>query len=293
MKSFWLVSLVAALVVAALAFTAPPSSATSPVLVTPETLKQFEADFMKAAAEKGSAGYMSYYADDAVEVPNGGPLKHCERHGLPRRQEQQPDLDAGGRGYFCFGRSWLHLRHVRVPLARQRRQAGGRAWQVHQHLEEAERRQLESSSRHGERQLAAEMKCVGTGKSARPYTNCPRTNSFASIPYASAHPETRAESGTRLIIRSFAGVSCRLFLRALHTYVESISYGPHLRAKSNPLRIIEFAFACGVSCIALRYKPTAGHFPAVLAQFSSRTTFGPSTMPVVAPARFQAPWQRF
>jgi ketosteroid isomerase-like protein len=29
---------------------------------------------MKAAAEKGSAGYMSYYADDAVEVPNGGPL---------------------------------------------------------------------------------------------------------------------------------------------------------------------------------------------------------------------------
>jgi ketosteroid isomerase-like protein len=25
---------------------------------------------MKAAAEHGSAGYMSYYADDAVEVPN-------------------------------------------------------------------------------------------------------------------------------------------------------------------------------------------------------------------------------
>lgn len=36
-----------------------------------ETLKQLEAEFMKAAAEKGSAGYMSYYADDAVEVPNG------------------------------------------------------------------------------------------------------------------------------------------------------------------------------------------------------------------------------
>jgi ketosteroid isomerase-like protein len=26
---------------------------------------------MKAAAEKGAAGYMSYYAGDAVEVPNG------------------------------------------------------------------------------------------------------------------------------------------------------------------------------------------------------------------------------
>ena len=26
---------------------------------------------MKSAADKGSQGYMSYYADDAVEVPNG------------------------------------------------------------------------------------------------------------------------------------------------------------------------------------------------------------------------------
>ncbi len=26
---------------------------------------------MEAAAEKGSQGYMSYYADDAVELPNG------------------------------------------------------------------------------------------------------------------------------------------------------------------------------------------------------------------------------
>jgi ketosteroid isomerase-like protein len=71
MKSLCFVSLVTVLVVAALAFTTPPSSATSPILVTPETLKQFEAEFMKAAAEKGSAGYMSYYAADAVEVPNG------------------------------------------------------------------------------------------------------------------------------------------------------------------------------------------------------------------------------
>jgi len=39
-----------------------------------ETLKKLEAEFMKAAAEKGSQGYMSYYADDSVEVPNGGPL---------------------------------------------------------------------------------------------------------------------------------------------------------------------------------------------------------------------------
>lgn len=38
---------------------------------TAETLRQLEADFMKAAAEKGASGYMSYYAEDAVEVPNG------------------------------------------------------------------------------------------------------------------------------------------------------------------------------------------------------------------------------
>jgi ketosteroid isomerase-like protein len=39
-----------------------------------DTLRQLEADFMKAAAEHGSQGYMSYYAEDAVEVPNGKPL---------------------------------------------------------------------------------------------------------------------------------------------------------------------------------------------------------------------------
>jgi ketosteroid isomerase-like protein len=40
----------------------------------PSTLRQLEGEFMKAGAEHGSAGYMSYYADDAVEVPNGGPI---------------------------------------------------------------------------------------------------------------------------------------------------------------------------------------------------------------------------
>lgn len=40
----------------------------------PETLKQMEAEFMKAAADRGSAGYMSYYSDDAVEVLNGAPI---------------------------------------------------------------------------------------------------------------------------------------------------------------------------------------------------------------------------
>jgi len=43
---------------------------------TTDTLRQLEADFMKAAAERGAEGYMSYYADDAVEVPNGADAIH-------------------------------------------------------------------------------------------------------------------------------------------------------------------------------------------------------------------------
>jgi len=41
---------------------------------TADTLRQLEGEFMQAAAERGSQGYLSYYADDAVEVPNGAPL---------------------------------------------------------------------------------------------------------------------------------------------------------------------------------------------------------------------------
>jgi ketosteroid isomerase-like protein len=39
-----------------------------------DTLRQLEAEFMTAAAERGSQGYLSYYADDSVELPNGGPI---------------------------------------------------------------------------------------------------------------------------------------------------------------------------------------------------------------------------
>jgi ketosteroid isomerase-like protein len=68
---FLLPVLVAVLVVSATVLPlARPAASASPK-ATADTLKQLEAEFMKAAAEKGSAGYMSYYADDAVEVPNG------------------------------------------------------------------------------------------------------------------------------------------------------------------------------------------------------------------------------
>jgi ketosteroid isomerase-like protein len=73
MKSFLPVLVVVLVAVTNVLSQARPAASASPK-ATAETLKQLEADFMKAAAEKGSAGYMSYYADDAVEVPNGGPL---------------------------------------------------------------------------------------------------------------------------------------------------------------------------------------------------------------------------
>jgi len=41
---------------------------------TADTLKQLEGEFMKAAADRGSEGYMSYYAEHSVELPNGAPL---------------------------------------------------------------------------------------------------------------------------------------------------------------------------------------------------------------------------
>jgi ketosteroid isomerase-like protein len=76
MKSSTLVLVVAfcALVLATFVLPGSVSSGSASTKASAETLKQLEADFMKAAAEKGSAGYMSYYADDAVEVPNGAPV---------------------------------------------------------------------------------------------------------------------------------------------------------------------------------------------------------------------------
>jgi|SRR5579863_9737040 len=39
-----------------------------------QKLIALEAEFMKATAEKGSAGYISYYAEDAVELPDGASI---------------------------------------------------------------------------------------------------------------------------------------------------------------------------------------------------------------------------
>jgi ketosteroid isomerase-like protein len=59
---FWMVLLLVAFMLGALANSQLDGSA---------ALTKIEGELMKAAAEHGSLGYMSYYADDAVEVPNG------------------------------------------------------------------------------------------------------------------------------------------------------------------------------------------------------------------------------
>jgi ketosteroid isomerase-like protein len=73
MRSFLFVPVVAFAVAIIILSIARPTVAASPK-ATAETLKQLEAELMKTAADRGSQGYMSYYADDSVEVPNGAPL---------------------------------------------------------------------------------------------------------------------------------------------------------------------------------------------------------------------------
>lgn len=72
MKSFVGVVVVTLLLAVIALPNSPRAGASSKA--TADTLKQLEAEFMKAAAEHGSQGYMSYYADDAVEVPNGAAI---------------------------------------------------------------------------------------------------------------------------------------------------------------------------------------------------------------------------
>ncbi len=75
MKSF-LPILLGAVLVATIALPVAHPTSAAPPNATAETLKQLEAEFMKTAQAKGSLGYMSYYSDDAVEVPNGAPIIH-------------------------------------------------------------------------------------------------------------------------------------------------------------------------------------------------------------------------
>jgi len=70
MKSSLFMITVAILVAMAALLNFHPSASAS-VKATADTLRQLEAEFMQATAERGSQGYLSYYAEDAVEVPNG------------------------------------------------------------------------------------------------------------------------------------------------------------------------------------------------------------------------------
>jgi len=69
--TFRLRVVLAALVFSLVVFPNARPSAFAVAKASADDLRRLEADFMKAAAEKGADGYMSYYAEDAVEVPNG------------------------------------------------------------------------------------------------------------------------------------------------------------------------------------------------------------------------------
>jgi ketosteroid isomerase-like protein len=66
----WLSAVLLAIVVAPLGGHSLRSAAdTKPA--TAETLRELENQFMNEALSHGSEGFMSYYAEDAVELPNG------------------------------------------------------------------------------------------------------------------------------------------------------------------------------------------------------------------------------
>jgi hypothetical protein len=90
MKSLLLV-LVVTLAVVFMVSPNPHPFAWASEKLTGDTLRQTEGEFMKAATKHGSGGYTSYYAGDAVEVPNGaaiisGKVKIAKTSGISRRQ---------------------------------------------------------------------------------------------------------------------------------------------------------------------------------------------------------------
>jgi ketosteroid isomerase-like protein len=70
MKSLFSTLAVTLLVAVVMFANVRPSASATPKAEA-GTLLQLEADFMKATAERGAQGYMSYYAEDAAELPNG------------------------------------------------------------------------------------------------------------------------------------------------------------------------------------------------------------------------------
>jgi ketosteroid isomerase-like protein len=63
--------LIAAVVMATALLADAHSAATPEPKTTAATLQRLEREFMKAVADKGAQGYLSYYATDAVGIPDG------------------------------------------------------------------------------------------------------------------------------------------------------------------------------------------------------------------------------
>jgi ketosteroid isomerase-like protein len=72
----WLLGVLSVAVITVVVLGGVRWSVANPHPTTADDLRKLEAELMKAAAERGADGYMSYYAEDAVEVPNGAAAVH-------------------------------------------------------------------------------------------------------------------------------------------------------------------------------------------------------------------------
>ncbi len=158
--------------VALLAQTAAPDpkpTATDSKPATTETLRQLEADFMKAAAERGADGYMSYYAEDAIEVPNGSEAIHGKANiaktmGFLNDKNNRltwTPVDAGislsGDLGYTSGKYEFRSKDKDGEVKVESRK-------IHQHLEEAGGRELEGGAGYGECQRTEVIQCGEGGR---------------------------------------------------------------------------------------------------------------------------------
>jgi ketosteroid isomerase-like protein len=74
MKSLSCLIVASVLVTAGAPLFAQPPAVAAADKPTAETLKRLEREFMAATARLGAKGYLSFYAEDAVEVPDGEDL---------------------------------------------------------------------------------------------------------------------------------------------------------------------------------------------------------------------------
>jgi len=220
MKSFQLVLFVTLLTAIVVLSTARPAPSAPPP-ATAETLKQLEGEFMKAALEKGSRGYMSYYAEDAVELPNNSPSIHGKTNiaetmsfldDKNNRLTWKPvgaDISASGDLGYTYGtyefespgQDGAQTEYGKYTSIWKLQKDG--SWKVVSTWGTPARCQNESETLPAPKHQTAlaPIACINEGR------------------------ETRAQSGTQLFLRRLPAVHRGLLLADLCSHLESMGYG--------------------------------------------------------------------